>query len=49
MREQVVAVTASHELITFNAGRPDNILERKPVLGLPAGDKLVGIDKLKLG
>ena len=33
LREQVVAVTASHELITFNAGRPDNILERKPVLG----------------
>ena len=44
LREQVVAETASHELITFNAGRPDNILERKPVLGLPAGDKLVGID-----
>jgi hypothetical protein len=44
LREQVVAVTAGHELITFNAGRPDNILERKPVLGLPAGDKLVGID-----
>lgn len=44
LREQVVAVTASHELITFNAGRPGNILQRKPVLGLPAGDKLVGID-----
>ena len=44
LREQVVAVTAANELITFNAGRPDNLLERKPVQGLPAGDKLVGID-----
>lgn len=44
LREQVVAVTADHELITFNAARPDNILERKPVQGLPAGDRLVGMD-----
>jgi hypothetical protein len=44
LREQVVAITAGHELITFNAGRPDNILERKALQGLPAGEKLVGID-----
>lgn len=44
LREQVVAVTANHELITFNAAKPDNILERKPVVGLPAEDRLVGID-----
>ena len=44
LREQVVAVTAAHELLTFNAARPDHILERRPLQGLPAGDKLVGID-----
>ncbi|HTH10451.1 MAG TPA: DUF4394 domain-containing protein [Acidovorax sp.] len=43
-RELVVAVTASHELITFQAGRPDRILERRAVTGLPAGERLVGID-----
>lgn len=43
-RELVVAVTASHELITFNAGQPDRILERRPVTGLAAGERLVGID-----
>ncbi|WP_010462852.1 DUF4394 domain-containing protein [Acidovorax radicis] len=44
LREQVVAVTASHELITFHAGQPERILERRPVTGLPAGERLVGID-----
>jgi hypothetical protein len=43
-RELVVAVTASHELITFNAGQPERILERRPVTGLAAGERLVGID-----
>lgn len=43
-RELVVAVTASHELITFQAAQPDRILERRPVTGLPAGERLVGID-----
>lgn len=43
-RELVVAVTASHELIKFQAGQPDRILERRPVTGLPAGERLVGID-----
>ncbi|PJI99336.1 uncharacterized protein DUF4394 [Acidovorax sp. 69] len=44
LRETVVAVTASHELITFHAAQPDRILERRPVTGLPAGERLVGID-----
>ncbi len=44
LRELVVAVTTSHELITFNAGQPDRILERRPVTGLAAGERLVGID-----
>src|SRR3989344_136681 len=43
-RELVVALTASHELIPFHAGQPDRILERRPVTGLPAGERLVGID-----
>lgn len=43
-RELVVAITASHELITFHAGQPDRILERRPVTGLPTGERLVGID-----
>lgn len=42
--ELIVAVTASHELITFNAGQPGRILERRPVTGLAAGERLVGID-----
>ena len=43
-REAVVAVTADHELITFNAGQPERILERRPVTGLAPGERLVGID-----
>lgn len=43
-RELVVAVTFAHELITFSAGEPGRILERRPVTGLAPGDRLVGID-----
>ena len=43
-RVRVVAVTASHELIAFQSGQPERILERRPVTGLPAGERLVGID-----
>ena len=42
--ETVVAVTDAPELIRFNAGQPQRILQRKPLLGLVAGDRLVGID-----
>lgn len=42
--ESVIAVTAAHELIRFNAGQPSRILARKPITGLNAGDALVGID-----
>jgi len=42
--ETVVAVTDAAELITFNAGQPQRVLERKPLQGLAAGDTLVGID-----
>ena len=44
LRETLVAVTASHELITFHAAQPDRILERRPVTGLAPGERLVGID-----
>ena len=40
--EVVLAVTASMELLTFNAGQPAHILQRTPITGLPAGDALVG-------
>lgn len=42
--ETVWAVTAAHQLVKFNAGQPRRILERKPVTGLAAGERLVGID-----
>lgn len=43
-KELAWAVTAEHELIKFNAGQPQRVLERRPVTGLAAGDTLVGID-----
>lgn len=42
--ENVVAVTAAHELIRFNAGAPSHIAWRRPITGMVAGDALVGID-----
>ena len=42
--EQLVAVTAQHELIVFHAGEPRRIVERRPVTGLAAGEQIVGID-----
>lgn len=42
--EQLVAVTAQHELIVFHAGEPQRIRERRPVTGLAPGEQLVGID-----
>ena len=40
----MLAVTDQAELIRFNAGQPERITARLPLLGLPAGEKLVGID-----
>ena len=42
--ETVYAVTDQAELIRFNAGQPQRVLQRLPLQGLPAGDRLVGID-----
>ena len=43
-KERIVAVTASMELIQFNAGQPQRVLSRRPVTGLAPGERLVGID-----
>ena len=43
-KEEIVAVTASNHLLRFNAGQPQNVRERKPLTGLPAGEKILGID-----
>ena len=42
--EKAVAVTASHQLIRFNAGQPQKIISSKPILGLQAGETILGID-----
>jgi Domain of unknown function (DUF4394) len=42
--ETVFAVTDEAELIRFNAGQPQRVLQRLRLQGLPAGDRLVGID-----
>lgn len=44
LKETAYAVTASGELLRFNAGQPQVVQDRKPVRGLAAGDSLVGID-----
>ena len=43
-KETVFAVNDAAELLKFNAGQPQRVLDRKPVLGLAAGERLVGID-----
>jgi len=43
-KETIHAVTASGQLLSFNAGQPQRILAKRPLAGLRAGDRLVGID-----
>ena len=43
-KETLWAVTDAAELIRFNAGQPQRVLARVALQGLPAGDRLVGID-----
>ncbi|MFY9512316.1 MAG: DUF4394 domain-containing protein, partial [Rubrivivax sp.] len=43
-KETLLAVTEANELIRFNAGQPQRVLDKKPLQGLPAGETLVGID-----
>lgn len=43
-KEIFFAVTASNQLISFNAGQPQKILSRKPLGGLTPGEEILGID-----
>ncbi len=43
-KETIHAVTASNQLLSFNAGQPQRILAKKVLTGLREGDRLVGID-----
>ncbi len=43
-KEIFFAVTASNQLISFNAGQPQKILSRKPLGGLRPGEEILGID-----
>jgi Domain of unknown function (DUF4394) len=42
--EKAVAITASHQLIKFNAGQPQKILASMPIKGLAAGEVILGMD-----
>lgn len=43
-KETVYAVTASNQLVKFNAGQPGKILSRQPLAGLQSGEVVLGID-----
>ena len=43
-KEEIVAVSVSNHLLRFNAGQPQQVRERKPLQGLRAGERIVGID-----
>lgn len=43
-KEEIVAVTASQQLLRFNAGQPQKLHDRRALQGLRAGEKLLGID-----
>lgn len=43
-RETIHAVTTSHRLIEFNAGQPHKVVSSKPLTGLAAQERLIGID-----
>lgn len=43
-KEVLVAITASHRLITFRADRPEELLSRVPLTGLLPGEGILGID-----
>jgi len=43
-KEEIVAVSVSNHLLRFNAGQPQQVRERKPLQGLRANERIVGID-----
>lgn len=42
--ERVLAINQQQELIRFNAGEPQRVLSRLPLVGLAAGERVVGMD-----
>jgi hypothetical protein len=43
-KEEIVAVSAGNQLLRFNAGQPQTVRERKQLLGLRSGERILGID-----
>lgn len=43
-KEEIVAVSVTNQLLRFNAGQPQKVRERRPLQGLRAGERLLGID-----
>jgi hypothetical protein len=43
-KEEIVAISASQQLLRFNAGQPQQVRDRRPLQGLRAGDKIIGMD-----
>lgn len=43
-RETIFGVSGSNQLVRFNAGQPQKLLERRPLTGLHAGERLLGLD-----
>ncbi len=42
--ENVFGVTVENRLISFNAGQPARVITNRPIAGLAAGEKILGID-----
>lgn len=43
-KETIVAVDASQQLLRFNAGQPQKLLDRRALTGLQPGERVLGID-----
>ena len=43
-KENIFAVTQSNRLINFNAGQPARLIGDRPLAGLKAGERVIGID-----
>ncbi len=43
-KEEIVAVSASNQILRFNAGQPQKVRDRRPLQGLRDGERLLGID-----
>ncbi len=43
-KEEIVAVSSGNQLLRFNAGQPQQVRERRPLAGLRAAERILGID-----